>query len=222
MMGMGSGMMARHHATIPGEYAGLSNPIEGDETAVSQGAALYATHCATCHGESGAGDGPASAGLDPSPAPLVHTARMLADDYLFWRVSEGGTFEPFNSAMPAWKAALDEQARWQVISYLRVLAGGLPAPGPMTQAEETARRAEMLAEAQDQGLITAEEAALFDDLHARMDALLAEETSSGMSMLNAGEANLLNRLVEQGEATEEQIRAFNDIHDRLLNAGLMR
>jgi hypothetical protein len=30
------------------------------------------------------------------------------DDYLFWRISEGGAMEPFNSAIPAWKETPDE------------------------------------------------------------------------------------------------------------------
>jgi hypothetical protein len=34
---------------------------------------------------------------------------MMGDDHLFWRISEGGV--PFNTAMPAWKDTLDEQAR---------------------------------------------------------------------------------------------------------------
>ena len=47
----------------------------------------------------------------------------LSDGYLFWRVSLGGQMEPFNSAMPAWEAGLSEEQRWQVISYVRTLAG---------------------------------------------------------------------------------------------------
>ncbi len=30
--------------------------------------------------------------------------------------------EPFNSAMPPWEAALTEEQRWQVISFVRALA----------------------------------------------------------------------------------------------------
>lgn len=35
------------------------------------GAALYAAHCAACHGDSGRGDGPAAAGLSPRPGDLT-------------------------------------------------------------------------------------------------------------------------------------------------------
>ena len=46
---------------------------------------------------------------------------MLADDYLYWRISEGGAFEPFISLMPAWGTLLSEQEMWQLVSYLRTL-----------------------------------------------------------------------------------------------------
>jgi mono/diheme cytochrome c family protein len=98
-MGMGDdGMMARHHAEIPAEYAGLANPVPADEASLERGARLYATNCASCHGEGGMGDGPAASALDPAPAPVAHSSQMMADDYLFWRLSEGGT--PFNTSMP--------------------------------------------------------------------------------------------------------------------------
>ncbi len=71
------------------------------------------------------GDGPAASALDPAPAPVAHSSQMLADDYLFWRISEGGT--PFGTTMPAWKM-LDEQARWDMINYMRALGAGTVEP----------------------------------------------------------------------------------------------
>jgi len=121
--GMDEGMMQRHMAPIPAEYASLTNPVPADSESLAGGKANYETYCAACHGESGRGDGPAAADLDPPPAPIAHTARMLSDVYLFYRVSEGGNFAPFNSAMPAWKGTLDETERWDVINYVRSLAG---------------------------------------------------------------------------------------------------
>ena len=56
-MGPGSGMMARHHAPIPAEYAGISNPVAADQNSLQQGAELYGTYCVSCHGDGGMGDG---------------------------------------------------------------------------------------------------------------------------------------------------------------------
>ena len=125
-MRMGEGMMERHMASIPTEYAGLTNPISPDAESLARGKTIYQAKCAACHGESGLGDGPTAEGLDPPPAPIAHTSQMLSEAYLFYRVSAGGNFAPFNSAMPAWKEQLSEDERWDVINYIRSLeAGGM-------------------------------------------------------------------------------------------------
>ena len=115
--------MEHAHVDPPEEYEGLTNPLEGDPDAIAAGEEIYTTNCATCHGENGKGDGPAAAGLDPQPADFTDQAMMMdmSDGYLFWRVTEGGAFEPFNSAMPPWGQSLTEDERWQVISYIRTL-----------------------------------------------------------------------------------------------------
>ncbi|CAG1008321.1 hypothetical protein MYXO_03713 [Myxococcaceae bacterium] len=41
----------------------------------ARGSALYALHCASCHGPGGRGDGPNAAGLDPPPGDLTTLAR---------------------------------------------------------------------------------------------------------------------------------------------------
>lgn len=112
------------HADPPDEYADLTNPFAGDHEAAEAGAEIYEINCATCHGPEGLGDGPAAEGLDPKPASLAdaHLMEDMTDGALFWRVSEGGAFEPFNSAMPPWKDALSEEQIWQVITYLREFA----------------------------------------------------------------------------------------------------
>jgi len=128
-MGPGSGMMERHRAPVPSEYAGLANPVPADDESLARGSELYSANCATCHGDGGMGDGPAGVALDPAPAAIAHTSQMMGDDYLFYRISEGGAFEPFNSSMIAWKSVLDEESRWDVISYVRALGSGQVMPG---------------------------------------------------------------------------------------------
>jgi mono/diheme cytochrome c family protein len=108
--------------TPPPEYAGKTNPKTNDAASAAAGKDLYAINCTSCHGETAMGDGPTAASLDPKPKPLASEMKSLSDDYMFWRISEGGAFPPFNSAMPAWKASLTEDQIWQVITYLRTLA----------------------------------------------------------------------------------------------------
>ena len=107
----------------PQEYTNRTNPFDGDAAAPEDGKVVYLTNCASCHGESAKGDGPAAISLDPKPQNLADTVGNISDGYLFWRISEGGMMAPFHSVMPAWKTILSEDQIWQVITYLRSLGG---------------------------------------------------------------------------------------------------
>jgi mono/diheme cytochrome c family protein len=111
----------RRRPEPPGEYASLKNPYEDQAEAISEGGELYQANCSSCHGNTGRGDGPAAAGLNPRPQDLSLVQASLDDGYLYWRISEGGLMEPFGSVMPAWKGLLDQQKIWQIITYLRTL-----------------------------------------------------------------------------------------------------
>lgn len=105
----------------PEEYSSFKNPYEGQQDAIAAGDTLFQANCSSCHGSAGKGDGPAAAGLNPKPKNLSQNQAGLDDGYLYWRISEGGLMEPFNSVMPAWKGLLDEKQIWQIISFIRTL-----------------------------------------------------------------------------------------------------
>lgn len=225
-MGMGGGMHARHGATIPADYSGRSNPVAADDESLERGARLYAANCAVCHGDGGMGDGPSAAGLEPAPAPIAHTSQMLGDDYLFWRVSEGGV--PFSTAMPVWKELLDEQARWDVINYVRALGQGLVQPGSgmggalFDPAVKATQRAAMLVQAVEQNVLTAAEAETFNTVHPALDAYrAAHPVVSGGSSPAERQATMLAELVKTGAIVPAQSEVFLDVHNRLIEAGLM-
>lgn len=101
---------------VPDEAAAVKNPVEADEASVAAGAELYATNCAVCHGESGEGDGPTAASLDPAPADLHEDhVQGISDGALFYIISHGTP----EKAMPAWEGTLDEEQRWHVVNFLR-------------------------------------------------------------------------------------------------------
>ncbi len=106
---------------VPAEYRDLTNPVGTEPQAAEAGKTVYATYCSACHGELGAGDGPASSGLNPAPKNLAANEDSLSDGYLFWRISQGGLSEPFNSTMPAWENVITETEIWQVVTYLRTM-----------------------------------------------------------------------------------------------------
>jgi mono/diheme cytochrome c family protein len=121
MMG---GSMARNHAAmtggVPAAYANLRNPLPQTAATVERGAKVYAANCASCHGPTGYGDGPAASSLNPRPANLAWLSRMPMsrwDPFMFWTVSEGGA--PFGTAMPSYKDSLSEGDRWAVIGYIQ-------------------------------------------------------------------------------------------------------
>ncbi|MEN4011183.1 MAG: cytochrome c [Chloroflexota bacterium] len=111
------GEPAAEQPEVPAEYAGKTNPL--DEGAAVAGKTIYEERCASCHGPAGAGDGPAAAGLDPKPSHIRDVVGVAGDDYLFWRIAEGGAMAPFNSSMPAQKGILTDEQIWQVVTYIK-------------------------------------------------------------------------------------------------------
>lgn len=116
----------------PAQYAGKTWSHWDDKAIAARGEQLFAQNCVACHGKSGQGNGPAAAGLAHKPADLInnfHEAPGKGDDYLFWRISEGGQVSPFRemqSAMPSFKR-LSEQDRWAILTYVHQrFHGGFP------------------------------------------------------------------------------------------------
>lgn len=110
--------------TPPAHYAAKMSHRWGDAGAIERGRPLYDTHCALCHGADGRGATDFARTLPHQPADLTHHFHLHPGDgdaYLFWRVSEGGTVEPFKSAgslMPALKTVLNEDEIWDVLAYV--------------------------------------------------------------------------------------------------------
>jgi mono/diheme cytochrome c family protein len=102
-------------ATVPPEYIGLTNPLDGD--AAGHGKEVFETNCQACHGPQGHGDGPAGQALIPPPGNLAELQTNVGDDFLFWRIREG---KP-GTSMVAWKGILTDEQIWQTVSFLRTL-----------------------------------------------------------------------------------------------------
>ena len=85
------------------------------------GKEIFNNTCASCHGTSGAGDGVASAGLNPNPRDLRNSEYIseLSDEHLFRAISEGGPAVGLSALMPPWKGILTRQQIRDVISHIR-------------------------------------------------------------------------------------------------------
>jgi cytochrome c oxidase cbb3-type subunit III len=84
------------------------------------GRLVYANYCATCHGETGKGDGALSRMLPFKPADHTDAKKMgeMTNDHLVKVVSNGVS----DSYMPGWKNILSEPEIRAVVSYVRLLS----------------------------------------------------------------------------------------------------
>jgi putative copper resistance protein D len=103
----------------PTTYRRPSVPYQA--VSVASGEALYRTHCATCHGAGGRGDGPGGAGLPKPPADLTaaHAAQHTVGD-MFWWLTHGIPA----AGMPSFGSVLSEEDRWDLINFIRTIGAG--------------------------------------------------------------------------------------------------
>jgi mono/diheme cytochrome c family protein len=89
---------------------------------VKAGKADYQLYCASCHGETGAGDGPVAQALNPKPARHNDGAYMnpLTDDYFFKVIKFGGASVGKSPMMAP--LGLSDQQIHNVIAFMRSLA----------------------------------------------------------------------------------------------------
>ncbi|HLF63206.1 MAG TPA: cytochrome c [Saprospiraceae bacterium] len=100
---------------VPDNYKSMKNPVTFDKTAA---ATLYSTHCKSCHGKEGLGDGPKAAQLDtPSGDFSTASFQKQSDGTLFYKTLEG------RGDMPSYKKKIpDQEDIWQLVHYMRTFA----------------------------------------------------------------------------------------------------
>ena len=89
--------------------------------AMANGKAAFGDNCASCHGFSGRGDGPAGRLLRPRPADFrLHMDEGHTDAQLYAWVAGGVD----GTAMPAFGDTLSEEEIWHVVNYIRTFGLG--------------------------------------------------------------------------------------------------
>ena len=86
----------------------------------TRGAPLYAQNCSVCHGETGAGDGPAGVGMTPPPANLRDAQRL--DRLSLYAIYNTLGLGVEGTDMPSFADQLDERQRWDLATYIAGLS----------------------------------------------------------------------------------------------------
>jgi mono/diheme cytochrome c family protein len=122
--GLKNPFVTRGSASQPGP----SVPIIPREVAAA-GDTLYHTFCAVCHGPGGNADGTVSRQIG-APSLLTARARAYSDGYIYSIIRYG------RGVMPRYGDKVYAPAdRWAIVSYVRQLQAGTPAPpGPAAAA----------------------------------------------------------------------------------------
>ncbi|MDH4193158.1 MAG: c-type cytochrome [Nitrospirota bacterium] len=102
------------HKEVPDEMSGQAakHPVDP-----KKGKTLYAQHCLNCHGTGGKGDGPIGQSLIPPAANLTLLGKK-SDKAILDTIRNGRA----GTAMPSWKAYLNQSAMRDLLAFLRTLS----------------------------------------------------------------------------------------------------
>lgn len=102
---------------VPDADKNKVNPIEADASSIADGKALWITHCQSCHGKKGIGDGPKSAQLNTQPGDFSKaTTQTQTDGSLYYKTAKG------RDDMPGFKKKIPENDDiWSLVNFIRTM-----------------------------------------------------------------------------------------------------
>jgi mono/diheme cytochrome c family protein len=103
---------------VPEEAKQARNPLQPSDAALKSIRSIYLDKCASCHGDSGKGDGHDASLYDPPPTNFTDTKVMqeVTDGELFYKMTQG------RKPMPSFKRRLSDEQRWQMVLLIRSFA----------------------------------------------------------------------------------------------------
>jgi len=102
---------------VPDAAKNKKNPVPSNAESIATGKELWNTHCKSCHGAKGLGDGSKAAQLKTEPGDFSKAStQSQTDGSLLYKISEG------RDDMPAFKKKIaDEEDRWSLVNFIRTL-----------------------------------------------------------------------------------------------------
>lgn len=102
---------------VPEAAKNKKSTVANDAASIAAGKVLWNTHCKSCHGAKGLGDGTKAAQLKTEPGDFSKAeVQSQTDGTLFYRLSEG------RDDMPNFKKKIaDEDDRWNLVNFIRTM-----------------------------------------------------------------------------------------------------
>lgn len=110
---------------VPDASKNKKNPVAANAESIADGKTLWGTHCKSCHGTKGLGDGPKAAQLNTESGDFSkNDVQAQTDGSLFYKTAQG------REDMPGFKSKIpDQDDIWSLVNYMRTLnKGGAPIP----------------------------------------------------------------------------------------------
>ncbi len=123
---------APHDYTFTKEDAARKNPVKFTEASASRGKKIYSYQCAMCHGKDGDGKGDLVADLKATVPDFTKpdALKNRTDGELFAILGQG------KDPMPGQAGRMPDRQKWDLVNYLRVLAGKTPEKSAGKEPEE--------------------------------------------------------------------------------------
>lgn len=102
---------------VPDASKNKKNPVAANAASIAAGKTLWGTHCKSCHGTKGLGDGPKAAQLKTEPGDFSkNDFQAQTDGSLFYKTSQG------REDMPTYKSKIpDPDDIWSLVNFMRTL-----------------------------------------------------------------------------------------------------
>lgn len=105
---------------VPEASKNKKNPVAANAESIANGKSLWNTHCKSCHGSKGLGDGSKAAQLNTDPGDFSkNDFQAQTDGSIFYKTSEG------RDDMPSYKSKIpDQNDIWSLVNFMRTFKKG--------------------------------------------------------------------------------------------------